>query len=121
VELSLASYGDKSRGAVESEVDMMSALGLARFDLKSNTSKDPYLLAGLGLTRTDIDVSVNPALGVIATSNDDTSPAVLIGVGVDVPFNKLTLGVEARYQHVFFDIGNVDGGGALQLLAQLRF
>jgi opacity protein-like surface antigen len=117
-ELSFTSYGDKSQGNVETNVDMITLTGLGRFSLRSAGSKEPYVLAGLGMTQTDLDVSVNS--GQIS-SDDDTSPSLLIGGGVDIPFEKFALGLEARFQNYFFEIGNVDGGGALQLLAQLRW
>lgn len=117
-ELSFISYGDKSRGSTEAEVDMVTLMGLSRFDMKSSSSKEPYVLAGLGIAQTDLDVNANS--GPIS-SDDDTSPSLLIGGGVDIPLDRMALGLEARYQHFFFDIGNVDGGGALQLLGQIRW
>jgi hypothetical protein len=118
-EVSFISYGEKSRGNVETEVDMMTLMGLGRFALSSASSKEPYILAGLGLTQTDLDVNTNS--GLLSSSDDDTSPSFLFGYGVDIPLTRMLVGLEARYQHFFFEIGNVDGGSALQLLAQLRW
>ena len=46
---------------------------------------------------------------------------VLLGLGFDMPIsNNATFGVSVDYQHFFFKVGDVDGGGSLNLLAHLR-
>ena len=55
------------------------------------------------------------------TNEEDISPTFLLGLGFDMPVsNNATFGVSVDYQHFFFKVGDVDGGGSLNLLAHLR-
>ncbi len=114
-------FGEESVAGVDVDVDVLSIQGIARRNLNSTGASKPFLLGGFGIAHTEIDsdVSVGP-LG-FGVSDDDTGLTFSFGGGVDIPLTTMMLGLTAQYQHFLFDIGNVDGGGALELLAQLRF
>ncbi len=79
----------------------MSFQALCRYDLRSTGKNQPFIIGGLGLANTDLTFS--------------------FGGGVDIPLNSMTLNLSTRYQQFLFDIGDLDGGGALVFMAQARF
>jgi opacity protein-like surface antigen len=116
--LDYISYGDKSEHGVNVNVDQWSILGLVQKHLSYSRNNFPYLLGGLGLAQTNLDADA----GFASASDDDMGITFMFGGGVDYPLdNGLSIGFSGRYQQFLFDIGNVDGGGALQLLGELRW
>lgn len=95
--------------------------GIYRYDFQSRRNAHPFLMGGVGLARMVVETETTFSLGFlgstkIKTSDKDTGLTFGFGGGFDIPFqNKMTLGLQARYQQFLSDLD----GGALVLTASL--
>ncbi len=124
VGMSYASFGKDSMDQVNTEVSIISMLAMVRHDLAPKGNRSPFFEGGFGFARTQVNVEASNATGAPVTrgnNEEDISPTFLLGVGFDMPVSAgATFGVSVDYQHFFFKVGDVDGGGSLNLLAHLR-
>lgn len=91
-------------GRVSAEIDGWIVSANGRFYLSTSGAR-PYLLAGVGYMRADIDLSAR-SLGVAASVSDDDSSAVFqLGVGATLPVNdSWLLELEGTYRRPTSDL-----------------
>lgn len=124
IEVGYITFGEDSEQQVDTEVSIISTLMKARHALAAKGNRAPFFETGLGFARTQVNInspgSSGPAI-VQGSNEEDISPTFMLGVGFDLPVSDgATFGMSLNYQHFFFKVGDVDGGGSLGLLAHLR-
>lgn len=124
IDISYISFGKDSEQQVDTEVSIISTLALLHHEIATKGNALPFFETGFGFARTQVNISGANAGGPAVTqgtNEEDISPTILLGLGFDTPVsNGATFGVSVDYQHFFFKVGDVNGGGSLQLLAHLR-
>jgi hypothetical protein len=122
--MSYMSFGKASEQNVDTEVSIISTLALVHHDLAGGKGGTPFFEGGFGFARTQVNIAASNATGpdvTKGTNQEDISPTVLLGFGFDLPVsNGATFGLSVDYQHFFFKVGQVSGGGSLSVLANLR-
>lgn len=122
--VSYYSFGKASKDQVDTEVSVLSTLLMSHRKLSSGGSASPFLKTGLGLARTQVnidDTKVTEPAVLRGTNEEDISPTLLIGLGFDLKVSQgAMLGMSLDYQHFFFKVGDVNGGGSFNVLAHLR-
>lgn len=122
--VSYFTFGKDSMDGIDTEVSILSMLALYRHNIQPQTNRTPFFEGGFGFARTQVNISVPNAEGPAitrGTNEEDISPTLMFGLGVDMPVsNGASLGISARYQHFFFKVGDINGGGALNILVNLR-
>jgi hypothetical protein len=124
IDVSYISFGKDSEDQVDTEVSIISTLALLHHEISPTSGATPFIETGFGFARTQVNIAASNAGGAAierGTNQEDISPTFLLGLGFDTPIsNSATFGVSLDYQHFFFKVGDVDGGGSLNLLAHLR-
>ncbi len=124
VGVSYYSFGKASKDQVDTEVSILSTMLMSHRNLSAGGSTSPFLKTGLGIARTQVnidDTSVNKTAVLRGTNEEDISPTLLIGLGFDMKVSQgAMLGMSLDYQHFFFKVGDVNGGGSFNVLAHLR-
>ncbi len=124
VGVSYISFGQDSDQGVDTEVSVISTLALSHHDIVTGGSARPFFEGGFGFARTQVNIAQSNATGpdvTKGTNQEDISPTFLVGLGFDMNVSQgAVFGVSIDYQHFFFKIGDVDGGGTLNFLAHLR-
>jgi len=124
VDVSYISFGKDSEDQIDTEVSIISTMALMHHDLSPRSGSSPFIETGFGFARTQVNIAASNASGPAVTrgnNESDISPTFMLGLGMDMPIsNNATFGVSVDYQHFFFKVGDVDGGGTLNLLAHLR-
>jgi len=124
VDVNYFTFGKDSEDQVDTEVSIISTLMLMHRELSAKGGVVPFIETGFGFARTQVNIAASNAGGPAVTRGDneeDISPTLRLGLGFDMPIsNNAALGMSVDYQHFFFKVGDVDGGGALSLLAHLR-
>lgn len=124
VGVSYYSFGKASKDQVDTEVSVLSTLLMSHRNLSTKGSASPFLKTGLGLARTQVNIDNSTVSGpavVQGTNEEDISPTLLIGLGFDMKVSQgAMLGMSLDYQHFFFKVGDVNGGGSFNVVAHLR-
>jgi hypothetical protein len=124
IDVGYISFGEDSKDDVDTQVSIISTLALMQHTVGTNNGAMPFFQAGFGFARTQVNIAASDARGPAVTrgyNEEDISPTFLFGVGFTMPISaRTTFGVSIDYQHFFFKVGDVDGGGSLNLLAHLR-
>ena len=124
VGISYFSFGKESESGVDTEVSVISTLLMTERALAARGRAAPFLKTGIGFARTQVNINASgtPGPAVLqGTNQEDISPTLLVGLGFEWPVSHgAALGVSVDYQHFFFKVGDVNGGGSLTILAQLR-
>jgi hypothetical protein len=124
IDVSYISFGKDSEEQVDTEVSIISTLALMHHNMSATRGTTPFIETGFGFARTQVNIAPSNVGGAPITRGDneeDISPTFLLGVGFDMPIsNNALFGVSVDYQHFFFKVGAVDGGGSLNILAHLR-
>ncbi len=124
VDVNYFTFGEDSEQNVETSVSIISTLVLTRHSFSNANSASPFLEGGVGFARTQVNIdNVNSSGAPIqrGSNEEDISPTFMIGAGVDMPISGgASFGFSVDYQHFFFKVGDVDGGGSLSILAHLR-
>lgn len=122
--VSYTSFGQDDADGVETEVSMISTLAMTQHILDPKSSSTPFFQGGFGFTRTQVNIARQNAGGAAVergSNQEDISPTILIGFGMDMPaaYNT-TVGFSVDYQHFFFKVGDVSGGGTLNFNLHMR-
>jgi opacity protein-like surface antigen len=124
IDLSYITFGKDSQDQVDTEVSIISTMAMMHHEFAGKSSALPFIETGFGFARTQVNIAASNAGGAAVTrgtNQEDISPTLSLGVGVDMPIsNDAAFGVSLNYQHFFFKVGDVDGGGSLSILAHLR-
>ena len=122
--VSYYSFGKASKDQVDTEVSILSTMLMTHRTLSTGKGASPFDKTGLGFARTQVNINdattTGPAV-VQGTNQEDISPTLLLGVGFDMKVSQgAMLGMSLDYQHFFFKVGDVNGGGSFNLVAHLR-
>lgn len=124
IDLSYITFGKDSQDQVDTEVSIISTMAMMHHEFAGKSTALPFIETGFGFARTQVNIAATNAGGAAVTrgtNQEDISPTLSLGLGVDMPIsNSAAFGVSMNYQHFFFKVGDVDGGGSLSLLAHLR-
>jgi hypothetical protein len=86
-------------------------------------SASPFVKTGLGFARTQVNINsaTTPGPAVVkGTNEEDISPTLLLGLGFDMKVSQgAMLGVSLDYQHFFFRVGDINGGGSFNIVAHV--
>lgn len=122
--VSYYSFGKASQDQVDTEVSILSTMLMTHRKITMEGSASPFVKTGLGFARTQVNVnSANtPGPAVLqGTNEEDISPTLLLGLGFDMKvFQGAIWGMSLDYQHFFFKVGDVNGGGSFNVIAHLR-
>ena len=122
--VSYYSFGKASKDQVDTEVSILSTMVMTHRNIAMGGSAKPFVKTGLGFARTQVNISdatiARPAV-VQGTNQEDISPTLLLGLGFDMKVSQgAMLGMSLDYQHFFFKVGDVNGGGSFNVVAHLR-
>lgn len=124
VDIGYFSFGEDSEEQVDTTVSIISMIGLRRHEMSPRGDTKPFIETGFGFARTQINIADSNAGGAAVTrgtNEEDISPTIMLGLGFDRPIsNGAAFGMSLNYQHFFFKVGDVNGGGSFSLLAHLR-
>ena len=122
--VSYYSFGKASKDQVDTEGSILSTMVMTHRNIAMGGSAKPFVKTGLGFARTQVNISdatiARPAV-VQGTNQEDISPTLLLGLGFDMKVSQgAMLGMSLDYQHFFFKVGDVNGGGSFNVVAHLR-
>lgn len=124
VGVSYYSFGKASKDQVDTEVSILSTMLMTHRNITMGGSASPFVKTGLGLARTQVNIDDSAVTGpavVQGTNQEDISPTLLLGLGFDIKVSQgAMLGMSLDYQHFFFKVGDVNGGGSFNVVAHLR-
>ncbi|MBL0057981.1 MAG: hypothetical protein IPP35_02420 [Elusimicrobia bacterium] len=124
VGVSYYSFGKASKDQVDTSVSILSTMLMTHHSMATGGGASPFVKTGLGLARTQVNINDATTAGpaVVQGSNqEDISPTLLLGLGFDMKVSQgAMLGMSLDYQHFFFRVGDVNGGGSFNVVAHLR-
>jgi hypothetical protein len=122
--VSYYSFGKESEDQVDTSVSILSTLLMSHRKLSPRGSASPFVKTGLGFARTQVNINSGDTSGpavLKGTNQEDISPTLLLGLGFDLRVSQgATLGMSLDYQHFFFRVGDVNGGGSFNVVAHVR-
>ncbi len=124
VGVSYYSFGKASADQVDTSVSVLSTLLMTHHTIGARGGASPFVKTGLGFARTQVNINsaTTPGPAVVqGTNEEDISPTLLLGLGFDMKISQgATLGMSLDYQHFFFRVGDVNGGGSFNVVAHVR-
>ncbi len=122
--VSYYTFGKASKDQVDTEVSILSTLLMTHRTLSTGKGASPFVKTGLGFARTQVNINDTTTTGPAVnqgTNQEDISPTLLLGLGFDMKVSQgAMLGMSLDYQHFFFKVGDVNGGGSFNVVAHLR-
>lgn len=122
--ISYYSFGKASEDQVDTSVSILSTMLMTHHNLGAGGNASPFVKTGLGFARTQVNINsaATPGPAVVqGTNEEDISPTLLLGLGFDMKVSQgAMLGMSLDYQHFFFRVGDVNGGGSFNVVAHLR-
>ncbi|MBK8576058.1 MAG: hypothetical protein IPN90_10450 [Elusimicrobia bacterium] len=123
--VSYYSFGKASEDQVDTSVSVLSTMMMTHHTLGARGSTSPFVKTGLGFARTQVNINSGTTTGSApveqGTNQEDISPTLLLGLGFDMKVSQgALLGMSLDYQHFFFRVGDVNGGGSFNVVAHVR-
>jgi hypothetical protein len=124
VGVSYYSFGKASENQVDTSVSVLCTMLMTHHTIVPRGNTTPFVKTGLGFARTQVNINSATTTGpavVQGTNQEDISPTLLLGLGFDAQVSQgAVLGFSLDYQHFFFRVGDVNGGGSFNIVAHLR-